>query len=315
MANSNELMHSINPATEEIMQSFPVHSEEQIKETLRKARRTFLSWRDEPFAGRADLMKSAAEYLRQNKSHIAGIMTSEMGKPIVEAEAEVEKCAFNCLFYAENAESFLQSEQRISNATQSYIQYAPLGVIFAVMPWNYPLWQVFRFAAPALMVGNTAILKHASNVPQCALMIEEVFKKAGFPEGAFQTLLIPSRVVAQVIGDPSIAAVTLTGSEEAGMQVASCAGRVLKKTVMELGGSDPFIVLEDADLDLAVQTAVRARYQNAGQSCIAAKRFIIHEKAGKKPRPLHKYCKREKCFCCCNGRRSYHRELRRLPGI
>jgi acyl-CoA reductase-like NAD-dependent aldehyde dehydrogenase len=277
MANSNELMYSINPATEEIMQSFPVHSEAQIKETLRKARRTFLSWRDEPFAGRADLMKRAAEYLRQNKSHIAGVMTSEMGKPIVEAEAEVEKCAFNCLFYAENAGSFLQSEQRISNATQSYIQYAPLGVIFAVMPWNYPLWQVFRFAAPALMAGNTAILKHASNVPQCALMVEEVFKKTGFPEGAFQTLLIPSRVVAQVIEDPSIAAVTLTGSEEAGMQVASCAGRVLKKTVMELGGSDPFVVLEDADLDLAVQTAVRARYQNAGQSCIAAKRFIIVE--------------------------------------
>jgi acyl-CoA reductase-like NAD-dependent aldehyde dehydrogenase len=279
MANTPELIHSINPATEETLQSFPVHSQKQIEEMLRRAQKTFLSWRDEPYSKKTGLMKKAAEYLRKNKAVLAGIMTSEMGKPIVESEAEVEKCAWNCDFYAENAELFLKEEQRISNATQSYVQYTPLGVILAVMPWNFPLWQVFRFAAPALMAGNTAILKHASNVPQCALAIEDAFKKSGFPEGAFQSVLVPGRAVAQIIEHPEIAAITLTGSEEAGIQVASSAGRVLKKTVMELGGSDPFIVLEDADLEAAVRTGIRARYQNAGQSCIAAKRFIVVEPA------------------------------------
>jgi acyl-CoA reductase-like NAD-dependent aldehyde dehydrogenase len=277
MAASIEMIHSINPATEETLQSFPVHSEKQIEEMLRRAQKAFLAWRDEPYSKKAGLMKKAAEYLRKNKALLAGIMTSEMGKPIIESEAEVEKCAWNCDFYADNAELFLQEEPRISNATQSYVQYTPLGVILAVMPWNYPLWQVFRFAAPALMAGNTAILKHASNVPQCALAIEDVFKKSGFPEGVFQTVLVPGRAVAKIIERPEVAAVTLTGSEEAGVQVASCAGRVLKKTVLELGGSDPFIVLEDADLESAVRTGIRARYQNAGQSCIAAKRFIVVE--------------------------------------
>jgi len=200
-----------------------------------------------------------------------------MGKPVVESEAEVEKCAWNCDYYADHAEQFLRDEPRPSNAAESYIQYTPLGVLLAVMPWNYPLWQVFRFAAPALMAGNAAVLKHASNVSQCALSIEQVFREAGFPERVFQTLLIPSSRVARLIEHPVIAAVTLTGSEGAGSQVASCAGRVIKKTVMELGGSDPFIVLEDADLDAAVQAGVRARYQNTGQSCIAAKRFIVVE--------------------------------------
>jgi acyl-CoA reductase-like NAD-dependent aldehyde dehydrogenase len=279
MADSTVLIHSINPATEETLQSFPVHSGGQIEEMLRRAQNAFLSWRDEPYSKKNGLMKKAAEFLRKNKALLAGIITSEMGKPIVESEAEVEKCAWNCDFYAENAESFLYEEQRTSNATQSYVQYTPLGVILAVMPWNYPLWQVFRFAAPALMAGNTAILKHASNVPQCALAIENVFKQSGFPEGAFQSVLVPGRAVAQIIEHPLIVAVTLTGSEEAGVQVASSAGRVLKKTVLELGGSDPFIVLEDADLEAAVQSGIRARYQNAGQSCIAAKRFIVVEPA------------------------------------
>jgi acyl-CoA reductase-like NAD-dependent aldehyde dehydrogenase len=220
-------------------------------------------------------MKTAAGQLRQNKTRYASIMTAEMGKPIVESEAEVEKCALNCDYYAENAERFLSNEPRISSASESYIQFTPLGVILAVMPWNYPFWQVFRFAAPALMAGNGALLKHASNVPQCALAIEEVFREAGFPHGIFQTLLVGSSEVRRLIEQRVISAVTLTGSEGAGKEVASFAGKMLKKTVLELGGSDPFIVLEDADLDAAVRTGIRARFQNTGQSCIAAKRFIV----------------------------------------
>ncbi len=272
-----KLLFSINPATEEIIASFPIHSESQIDEALREAKVAFSFWRSERSAVRTDCMRRAAAYLRRNKEQLARDMTAEMGKPIVEAEAEVEKCAWNCGYYAENAERLLGNEPRPSNAAESYIQYTPLGVVLAVMPWNYPLWQVFRFAAPALMAGNTAVLKHASNVPQCALNIEKVFQEAGFPEGVFRTLLVPSSQVARLIEHPAVAAVTLTGSEGAGSQVASCAGRVFKKTVLELGGSDPFIVMEDAQLDAAVETGVRARYQNAGQSCIAAKRFIVVE--------------------------------------
>ena len=271
------LIRSINPATEEVLYSFQAHSDAEIEEKLRAAQKAFLSWRDEPFSVRVGLMRKAAAFLRQNKQHLASTMTAEMGKPIVEAEAEIEKCAVNCNYYGDNAERFVRDEPRISSATESYIQYTPLGVILAVMPWNFPFWQVFRFAAPALMAGNAAILKHASNVPQCALAIEVVFKAAGFPEGLFQTLLVGSSEVPKLIESPAIAAVTLTGSEEAGKQVAACAGRMLKKNVLELGGSDPFIVLADADLDAAVQAGVRARYQNAGQSCIAAKRFIVAE--------------------------------------
>ena len=271
------LIRSINPATEEVLYSFQAHSDAEIEEKLRAAQKAFLSWRDEPFSVRVGLMRKAAAFLRQNKQHLASTMSAEMGKPIVEAEAEIEKCAVNCNYYGDNAERFVRDEPRISSATESYIQYTPLGVILAVMPWNFPFWQVFRFAAPALMAGNAAILKHASNVPQCALAIEVVFKAAGFPEGLFQTLLVGSSEVPKLIESPAIAAVTLTGSEEAGKQVAACAGRMLKKNVLELGGSDPFIVLADADLDAAVQAGVRARYQNAGQSCIAAKRFIVAE--------------------------------------
>jgi acyl-CoA reductase-like NAD-dependent aldehyde dehydrogenase len=270
-----ELMHSINPATEEVVGSYPLHSGEQIEEALRRAQKAFLIWRTETYSARAALMKKAAMVLRHNKPKYAEIMTVEMGKPIVESEAEVEKCAWNCDYYAENAGRFLADEPRTSSASESYVQYIPLGVLLAVMPWNFPFWQVFRFAAPALMAGNTAILKHASNVPHCALAIEEVFREAGFPDGAFQALLIRSSEVSRIIEHPAIAAVTLTGSEGAGSQVAASAGRAIKKTVMELGGSDPFIVLADADLDAAVKTGVRARYQNTGQSCIAAKRFIV----------------------------------------
>jgi len=272
---ANTRIYSINPATEETVGSFPVHSDKQIEEAVREAQKEFESWRASAFSQRAELMQTAAACLRRNKARFADYMTAEMGKPIVESEGEIEKCAWNCDYYAENAEQFLKNEARQSGAAESYLQYTPLGVILAIMPWNFPFWQVFRFAAPALMAGNTALLKHASNVPQCALAIEEVFREAGFPKGAFQSLLIPGSKASTLIAHPAIAAVTLTGSEGAGSQVASCAGRAIKKTVMELGGSDPFIVRADADLEIAVQAAVRARYQNTGQSCIAAKRFIV----------------------------------------
>jgi len=268
-------IRSINPATEEILGTYRPHSKDQIERKLQAARKAFSDWRTESFPVRAGLMRKAAVFLRDNKTRLAATMTGEMGKPIVESEAEIEKCAINCDYYADNAERFLRDEPRASSATESYIQYTPLGVVLAVMPWNFPFWQVFRFASPALMAGNAAILKHASNVPQCALAIEDVFRKVGFPETVFQTLLVGSSEVPALIEHPAVAAVTLTGSEEAGKQVASVAGHALKKTVLELGGSDPFIVLEDANLDSAIVTGVRARYQNTGQSCIAAKRFIV----------------------------------------
>jgi acyl-CoA reductase-like NAD-dependent aldehyde dehydrogenase len=268
-------IHSINPATEELLASFKPHSRKEVDSRLRAAETAAPTWKSTPMSQRAVLMKSAAGHLRQNKTKYAAIMTAEMGKPITESEAEVEKCALNCDYYAENAKQFLSDEPRASGASESYLQYTPLGVILAVMPWNYPFWQVFRFAAPALMAGNGALLKHASNVPRCALAIEEVFREAGFPQGIFQTLLVGSSAVRTLMGRHVISAVTLTGSEGAGKEVASAAGRALKKTVLELGGSDPFIVLEDADLDAAVRTGLRARFQNTGQSCIAAKRFIV----------------------------------------
>ncbi|HYK90640.1 MAG TPA: NAD-dependent succinate-semialdehyde dehydrogenase [Acidobacteriota bacterium] len=277
MASVRSLIQSINPATEEVLREFETHSDADTRNALDMASRTYVGWRTISFAHRSELMLKAADCLRRKKPHLAATITAEMGKPIAESEAEVEKCAWNCEYFAENAEGFLRDEVRTSNARESYIQFTPLGTILAVMPWNFPFWQVFRFAAPALMAGNTAILKHASNVPQCALAIEDVFREAGFPEGAFRTLLVPSPLVRGLIRDPVIAAVTLTGSEAAGSSVASEAGRCLKKTVLELGGSDPFIVLEDADLDAAVSAGVRARYQNTGQSCIAAKRFIVVE--------------------------------------
>jgi succinate-semialdehyde dehydrogenase/glutarate-semialdehyde dehydrogenase len=270
-------MYSLNPATEEILKAFEPHSGEQVEAALQQASDAYRRWSKSSFPERSSLLRTAAAYLRRNSSRLAGIITAEMGKPIVEAEAEVEKCAWNCDYYAGEAERFLSNEPRKSSARESYIQYTPIGTVLAVMPWNFPFWQVFRFAAPALMAGNTAILKHASNVPQCALAIEEVFRESGYPSGAFRALLIPGSAVGPLIEDPRIAAATLTGSEGAGSAVAAQAGRALKKTVLELGGSDPFIVLEDADLDAAVRIGARARYQNTGQSCIAAKRFIVVE--------------------------------------
>jgi len=272
---TDQLIRSINPATEEVLAEFRPATPQQIEEGLSSAAAAYHRWRRTEFAERAALMRQAAATLRAQQARWAGIITAEMGKPITEAETEVEKCAWNCEFYADNAERFLSAEPHASNARESYVQFTPLGTVLAIMPWNFPFWQLFRFAAPALMAGNTAVLKHASNVPQCALAIEEVFRVSGFPAGAFQTLLIPGSAATRLIDDARVVAVTLTGSDEVGSTVAAAAGRAIKKTVMELGGSDPFVVLDDADLDAAVAVGVRARFQNAGQSCIAAKRFII----------------------------------------
>jgi acyl-CoA reductase-like NAD-dependent aldehyde dehydrogenase len=268
-------IRSVNPATEELLADFETATGSDIEQVLDAAQHAYRNWRTTEFTQRAALMHRAAADLRQQRTRLAGLITAEMGKPIVEAEAEIEKCAWACDFYADNAARFLADEAHPSSASESYVQFPPLGVVLAIMPWNFPFWQVFRFAAPALMAGNAAILKHASNVPQCASAIEEVFRASGFPNGAFSSLLIPGAAATRLIEDRRIVAVTLTGSDPAGRMVAEAAGRALKKTVLELGGSDPFIVLEDADLRAAVETGVRARYQNAGQSCIAAKRFIV----------------------------------------
>jgi len=268
-------IQSINPATEEVLAAFDEATAAQIDEALTNARAGFDRWRATGFGERSSALHAAAAYLRANKDRFAGLITAEMGKPIVEAEAEIEKCAVGCDFYADHAEGFMADRPVASTARESLVAFQPLGPVLAIMPWNFPFWQAVRFAAPALMAGNTAVLKHAPNVPQCALAIEEVFHAAGLPDGAFQTLLIGIDPVPDIIADDRIAAVTLTGSVAAGRAVAAMAGRAIKKTVLELGGSDPFIVLPDADLDGAVDTAVRARYQNAGQSCIAAKRFIL----------------------------------------
>src|SRR5438552_16710095 len=267
---------SINPATGETLKTFEELNDQQIDEKLRQASDAFRKLRRTSFAERSSMMLRAAEILESEKKSFARSMTVEMGKPINAAVQEAEKCAWVCRYYAENAEQHLADETVETNATKSYVHFQPLGVVLAVMPWNFPFWQVFRFAAPALMAGNVGLLKHASNVPQCALAIEEIFRRAGFPEGAFQTLLIGAETVQRVIEDARVTAVTLTGSEPAGRSVASIAGKQIKKTVLELGGSDPFIVMPSADLNAAVDTAVKARTINNGQSCIAAKRFIIH---------------------------------------
>jgi succinate-semialdehyde dehydrogenase/glutarate-semialdehyde dehydrogenase len=268
---------SINPATEEVMAEYPELTADQIDRALDESQKTYRKWRKTSFAERAKLMIDAAAYLRKNKERLATLATAEMGKPITEAEAEVEKCAWNCEFYAEMAPEFLAPRPAKTNATESYVAFEPIGTVLAVMPWNFPFWQVMRFAAPALMAGNAAVLKHASNIPQCALALEEVFRETGFPTGLFQTLLVPGSGVDKIIADNRIAAVTLTGSDDTGSKVAEASGRNLKKTVLELGGSDPFIILSDADIPAAAKVAARARNQNNGQSCIAAKRFIVVE--------------------------------------
>ncbi len=270
-------MLSVNPTTEAVLQTFEEFSDAQVDAALQGAHDAQLSWRTTSFGERAARLQAVARALREQKSRLATLATTEMGKPIVEAEAEIEKCAWNCDFYAEHAVRFLADEHVETNASESYVAFEPLGVVLAIMPWNFPFWQVVRFAAPALMAGNGAVLKHASNVPGCAVAIEELFRTAGLPAGLFCTVLVPGSKVDKLIADPRIQAVTLTGSSEVGERVASAAGKQLKKQVLELGGSDPFIVLADADLDAAAATAVRARNQNNGQSCIAAKRFIVEE--------------------------------------
>jgi succinate-semialdehyde dehydrogenase/glutarate-semialdehyde dehydrogenase len=267
---------SINPATGETLKTFEPLSQLQLNEKLQRASETFQNYRRMEFGERSVLMMIAAEILESEKKDFARLMTVEMGKPINAAVQEAEKCAWVCNYYAQHARDHLADELVETNATKSYVHFQPLGVVLAVMPWNFPFWQVFRFAAPALMAGNVGLLKHSSNVPQCALAIEDIFLRAGFPEGVFQTLLIGSDLVPSVLEDPRVAAATLTGSEPAGRSVASIAGKQFKKTVLELGGSDPFIVMPSADLEAATTTAVKARTINNGQSCIAAKRFIVH---------------------------------------
>ena len=266
---------SINPATGETLREFSALSAKQIEQKLQLAADTFRTHRRTPFAERARMMTRAAEILETEKQDLGKLMTTEMGKPLKAAIGEAEKCAWVCRYYAENAERHLADEVVETNAKKSFVRFQPLGPVLAVMPWNFPFWQVFRFAAPALMAGNVGLLKHASNVPQCALAIEEIFRRAGFPEGAFQSLLIGSEAVEGILNDSRVAAATLTGSEPAGRSVASIAGKQIKKTVLELGGSDPFIVMPSADFETAVTTAVKARTINNGQSCIAAKRFIV----------------------------------------
>ncbi len=269
---------TVNPATGETLKEFEPLAPEQIEEKLRRAAETFRGYRRTPFAQRARSMLRAAEILESEQEAFGRIMTTEMGKPLKAAREEAAKCAWACRYYAENAERFLADEEVETNATRSFVAYQPLGPVLAVMPWNFPFWQVFRFVAPALMAGNVGLLKHSSNVPQCALAIEAIVRRAGFPEGTFQTLLIGSDQVQAVLDDPRIVAATLTGGEPAGSRVASEAGKQIKKTVLELGGSDPFIVMPSADLAAAIKTAVKARTINNGQSCIAAKRFIVHDR-------------------------------------
>jgi succinate-semialdehyde dehydrogenase/glutarate-semialdehyde dehydrogenase len=268
-------METINPATGKSVKKFETLDVKQLDGVLQQVADATPAWADRPISERSELMKNLAAELRDNKQHYGGLITLEMGKPITEAVGEIEKCAWACEYYADNAATFLADETIESDAGKSYVAYLPLGTVLAVMPWNFPFWQVYRFAAPGLMAGNTAVLKHASNVPQCALAIEETFRKAGFPENVFRTLMIPASMVQSVVEDPRIHAATLTGSEPAGRQVAGNAGASLKKTVLELGGSDAFVVLDDADLEQAAKWGVTARYLNDGQSCIAAKRFIV----------------------------------------
>ncbi len=266
---------SINPATGEILQSFVALTDTEIESKLEKAQQAFKQYRKTSISQRGQWLNATAQILEENKTEFAKTMTLEMGKTLKSAIAEVEKCALVCRYYAENAGQFLADLPATTDASQSFVRYQPLGPILAVMPWNFPFWQVFRFAAPALMAGNVGLLKHASNVPQCALAIEKIFQQAGFPEDTFQTLLVGANQVAGIIADPRVMAATLTGSEGAGISLASNAGKQIKKTVLELGGSDPFIVLDSADLEAAVTTGVTARMINNGQSCIAAKRFIL----------------------------------------
>ncbi|MBC8130956.1 MAG: NAD-dependent succinate-semialdehyde dehydrogenase [Rhizobiaceae bacterium] len=268
---------SINPATGETIAEYEEHSAAAVEVTLERADRAFQDWRRSRFAERAALLLKAADLLDERQDRLGELATREMGKRLVEAKAEVAKCAAGCRYYAEEAERFLADDVREGPAGRNFVAYRPLGPVLAIMPWNFPYWQVLRFAAPAIMAGNVGLLKHASNVSGCAIEIETIFRDAGAPEGVFQTLLVSSSKVEAILDDPRVKAATLTGSEPAGRAVAAQAGRQIKRTVLELGGSDPFIVMPSADIGKAVDVGVKARMQNNGQSCIAAKRFIVHE--------------------------------------
>jgi len=273
---------AINPANGETIKTYEQTPFDKVINSIEGAHQAFKLWKETGFSKRAELMMRASQILIENKEEYAKIMALEMGKPIRQGRAEAEKCAWVCEYYADTALNMLQPEKIKTDARNSFVSFEPLGVILAVMPWNYPFWQVFRFAAPGLMAGNAAVLKHASNVPGCSLAIEDVFIKAGFPENLFQNFLIPSKQVERVMEHPLIKGVTLTGSNFAGQAVASAAGKLLKKSVLELGGSDPYIILEDADLEAAAKACAESRLLNSGQSCIAAKRFIVIEKVRKR---------------------------------
>ena len=270
-------IRSTNPATGEVVKEYAETSPEEVAAAVARAHDAYLEWRGTDFDLRSSLMKRTAALLRERKEEYARLMALEMGKPVTEGRGEVEKCAWVCEYYAEHAAEFLASEPVATDASSSYIAYRPIGVVLAVMPWNFPFWQVFRFAAPALMAGNAGVLKHASNVPGCALAIEDVFRSAGFPKDLFPALLISSRQVRAIIDNPLVRAATLTGSTPAGQAVAGAAGKAIKKTVLELGGSDPYLVLEDADLEHAAKTCAKSRLTNGGQTCISAKRFVVVE--------------------------------------
>lgn len=266
---------SLNPATNQVIQTYTSWDSHHLEQALEKTRHAQKAWAQTAFSQRAEVLRNAAMHLRAQHDRYAALITQEMGKPLREARAEIEKCAVVCDYYAQHGEEFLRAETVESDAGKSYVAHHPLGVVLAIMPWNFPFWQVFRAAAPALMAGNAMVLKHAPNVPQCALAVEAIFRECGLPEDVFANLMIEVEQVAGVIASPHVHAVTLTGSEAAGRKVAALAGQHLKKCVLELGGSDPFIVLHDADLELAVNMAMASRFNNCGQSCIAAKRFIV----------------------------------------
>lgn len=274
-------MKSINPVNGTVIKSYKEDTQKQVLQKIEKAASAWEIWRKTSFSKRAQLLRRTASVLRKEKQKLAELMALEMGKPLKEGIGEIEKCAFVCEYYADNGEAFLRDELIKTDAATSYVSYQPLGVVLAIMPWNFPFWQCFRFLAPGLMAGNCGLLKHASNVPGCALAIEEVLLKAGFPVGVFQTLMVGSKAVEKIIENNAVKAVTLTGSTQAGKKVAQKAGECLKKTVLELGGSDPYIVLEDADLARAAEVCANSRLINNGQSCIAAKRFIVVQKVGK----------------------------------
>jgi succinate-semialdehyde dehydrogenase/glutarate-semialdehyde dehydrogenase len=271
-------MQSVNPFSGEVIANYPEYTADEVNTIIRQVDEAFQKWKLTSFESRASLMKNLQAKLLEKKSELAEIMVSEMGKVRREAIGEIEKCALVCSFYANNASTFLQNEAIPTEASESYITYQPIGTILAVMPWNFPFWQVFRFLAPALMAGNTGVLKHASNVQGCALAIEQLIMEAGFPDHVFRTLVIGSKNTGKAIENPLIKAVTLTGSSSAGKAVASVAGSMLKKSVLELGGSDPYLILEDADINAAARLCVTSRLLNAGQSCIGAKRFIVADK-------------------------------------